>query len=141
MEGKPKRNGYGLNPSIEMILSTLRELDIKEFYAPVVGKPLTIVTNTTQNLLSLVTIMAYALVVYRNPKHISYSVNHRLLCFSNIRCNIEYDDSFLDTFRNLSLTRIIELILFPNIFSFYEVLSYYFFCRSISCTLDSDIPI
>ena len=102
MEGKPKRNGYGLNPSIEMILSTLRELDIKEFYAPVVGKPLTIVTNTTQNLLSLVTIMSYALVVYRNPKHISYSVNHRLLCFSNIRCNIEYDDSLLDTFRNLS---------------------------------------
>jgi adenosine deaminase len=102
MEGKPKRNGYGLNPSVEMILSTLRELDIKEFCAPVDGKPLTIVTNTTQNLLSLVTITAYALVVYRNPKHIFYSVNHHLLCFSNIRCNIEYDDSFLDTFRNFS---------------------------------------
>jgi hypothetical protein len=31
MEGKPKRNGYGLNPSVEMILSTLRELDIGNF--------------------------------------------------------------------------------------------------------------
>jgi hypothetical protein len=29
-------------------ISALRELDIKEFYAPVEGKPLTIITSTTQ---------------------------------------------------------------------------------------------
>jgi hypothetical protein len=47
VEGKPYRNKSGLAPSAESLLSTLKELGVKEFYAPIDGKPLTIITNTT----------------------------------------------------------------------------------------------
>jgi hypothetical protein len=46
IEGKPKTN-TGLAPSTESVLFALRELGIKEIYAPIDGKPLRIVINTT----------------------------------------------------------------------------------------------
>jgi len=45
VEEKPKRNKSGFAPSAEMILSGLRELDVKEIYVPMDGKPLTIIVT------------------------------------------------------------------------------------------------
>jgi hypothetical protein len=48
IEGKPKTNKPGLAPSTDSVLLALRELGIKEIYAPIDGKPLNIVINTTR---------------------------------------------------------------------------------------------
>jgi hypothetical protein len=47
IEGKPNTNRSGFAPSAESTLSALKELGIKEFYAPIDGKPLRIVVPTT----------------------------------------------------------------------------------------------
>jgi hypothetical protein len=47
IEGKPKTNRSGLAPSAESIIFALRELGIKEIYAPIDGKPLSVVVPTT----------------------------------------------------------------------------------------------
>ena len=46
-ERRRNTNGSGLAPSAETILFTLRELGIKEIYAPIDGKHLSIVVTTT----------------------------------------------------------------------------------------------
>jgi hypothetical protein len=45
IEGKPKGNSSGLAQSVESIIFALKQLGIKECYAPIDGKPLSIVIN------------------------------------------------------------------------------------------------
>jgi hypothetical protein len=47
MERKPNTNRSSLAPSAESVLVALRELGIKEIYAPIDGKPLSIVLSST----------------------------------------------------------------------------------------------
>jgi hypothetical protein len=42
---KGEQNNYGLIPNVNMIFSTLKKIGIREFYAPIDGKPMTIVIN------------------------------------------------------------------------------------------------
>jgi len=47
IEGKPNTNRSGLAPSADSVLFALRELGVKEIYAPIDGKPLSIVGLAT----------------------------------------------------------------------------------------------